>query len=90
MPKEYIYSMDHGKKALLDGSDQEPEWRVLDEDAIKLGWSKEGEHVGMAVVDMAKDPDGFDAQYINLDRAGINRLIKFLRRARDDAFGRDE
>ena len=28
--------------------------------------------------------------YIDLDRAGINRLIRNLRRARDQAFGRDE
>lgn len=31
--------------------------------------------------------DGF---YVDLDRQGINRLIKHLRRARDQAFGRDE
>lgn len=28
--------------------------------------------------------------YVDLDRAGINRLIRNLRRARDQAFGRDE
>lgn len=31
-----------------------------------------------------------DGMYISLDRSGINRLIKLLRRARDGAFGRDE
>ena len=31
--------------------------------------------------------DGF---YVNLDRKGINDLIRNLRRARDQAFGRDE
>lgn len=31
--------------------------------------------------------DGF---YVDLDRAGINKLIRTLRRARDAAFGRDE
>lgn len=31
--------------------------------------------------------DGF---YVDLDRSGINRLIQNLRRARDQAFGRDE
>lgn len=28
--------------------------------------------------------------YVNLDRAGINKLIRHLRTARDKAFGRDE
>ena len=28
--------------------------------------------------------------YVTLDRAGINRLVRNLRRARDQAFGRDE
>ena len=28
--------------------------------------------------------------YVNLDRRGINELIRVLRRARDQAFGRDE
>lgn len=28
--------------------------------------------------------------YIDLDRKGINDLIRYLRRARDQAFGRDE
>lgn len=31
--------------------------------------------------------DGF---YVDLDRRGLNRLIVNLRRARDQAFGRDE
>lgn len=31
--------------------------------------------------------DGF---YVQLDRRGINQLIRHLRRARDQAFGRDE
>lgn len=28
--------------------------------------------------------------FVQLDRAGINRTIRSLRKARDDAFGRDE
>jgi hypothetical protein len=28
--------------------------------------------------------------YVNLDRKGVNALIRHLRRARDQAFGRDE
>lgn len=33
---------------------------------------------------------GFDSLWASLDRSGVNRLIKALRKARDDAFGRDE
>lgn len=32
----------------------------------------------------------FDGWHADLDRAGVNRLIRTLRRARDQAFGRDE
>jgi hypothetical protein len=32
----------------------------------------------------------YDGMYVTLDRSGINRLIRNLRRARDQAFGRDE
>src|SRR5690242_21353067 len=31
-----------------------------------------------------------DGMYVDLDRRGINNLIRNLRRARDQAFGRDE
>lgn len=42
---------------------------------------------------MGADPDspgGFTGLWGTLDRAGINRLIKMLRKARDDAYGHDE
>lgn len=32
----------------------------------------------------------FSSLWASLDRGGINRLIKMLRKARDDAYGRDE
>jgi len=32
----------------------------------------------------------FDGWHINLDRAGLNQLIRVLRAARDQAFGKDE
>lgn len=35
-------------------------------------------------------PAGFASLWATLDRAQINRLIKSLRKARDDAYGRDE
>jgi len=39
----------------------------------------------------ANGPDrAWDGSFIDLDRDGINHLIKQLRSARDQAFGRDE
>jgi hypothetical protein len=90
MPKEWIHSMDHGRSVPIVGDGEEVTLHKMDDDAIKLGWTKEGMHVGLAIVDTEKDPEGFESRHINLDRAGINRLIRFLRRARDDAYGRDE
>lgn len=69
----------------------------MDDDAIKLSWGKDYSNVSLTVVDRDKDPDGLgsvvdqpDVKTINLDRDGLNRLIRFLRRARDDAYGKDE
>lgn len=42
---------------------------------------------GVAVSLPALAQEGF---YVDLNREGINRLIRNLRRARDQAFGRDE
>lgn len=40
----------------------------------------------------APDPDGWtwDGQHTDLDRHGLNKLIRALREARDKAYGRDE
>lgn len=37
-----------------------------------------------------ENPDGGKGLYASLDRAAVNDLIRVLRRARDQAFGRDE
>lgn len=87
MPKEYIRSMDHGRSVIPDGG-TEPV--LMDNDAIKIGWGKDSRHVGLAIVDTQKDPDGFEARHINLDREGLNALIQYARRARDAAFGKDQ
>lgn len=34
--------------------------------------------------------DGAAGLFVQLDRTGINRAIRILRKARDDAYGRDE
>jgi hypothetical protein len=59
----------------------------------EVRWSREAEYVQMATV--ADEPpvkSGLSAEgwHVSLDRRGINDLIRYLRRARDQAFGRDE
>lgn len=59
----------------------------------EVRWSRETEYVQLATV-ADKDPvsEGFDGcgWFMSLDRRGINDLIRHLRKARDQAFGRDE
>ena len=59
-------------------------------------WSREAEYVQLATTRVntmtheriTATVDG--GWFVNLDRRGINDLIRNLRRARDQAFGRDE
>lgn len=117
MPKEFIHCRDFGRPVQVhsgrdeDGGEQF-ETAVMDMDAIKVGWSKESEHVELAVcqsvegafvehgfmseINMTEDDPAavlrlaqLTPRYIQMDRAGLNRLIKVLRKARDDAFGKD-
>jgi hypothetical protein len=60
--------------------------------AMSVAWGREGGHVQVGtynplVLDQHSPEAGW---YIDLDRAAINRLIRVLRRARDQALGRDE
>jgi len=60
----------------------------------QVGWGRDSQHVQLATVndDAAKlepTPEG-NGWFVQLDRHGINDLIRILRRARDQAFGRDE
>ena len=79
----------------------EDQWTGSDDDEVaegssarvKVGWSKEGEHVQIATVapdesQLRPTPEG-NGWFVQLDRAGINRLIRALKKARDDAYGKD-
>lgn len=71
---------------------------------VHLGWSKESSHVQIAVLNENEDTglwftnekdelerlDGSNGWVAQLDRYGINRLIQALRKARDDAYGKDQ
>lgn len=86
MPKEIIYGT------------------VLDGFTIKVGWDRDSNIQVASLADEGekrvrdilaaeeRDPTGrvFDGWYVTLDRDGVNKLIRTLRRARDQAFGRDE
>lgn len=52
-----------------------------------IGWGNGDNSLQTAT---STDPDGSGAEWVTLDRAGANRAIRALRRARDAAFGRDE
>lgn len=79
MPKEYF----HNERNFPEPAN-----------SAKITWSRieNGGHVQMCTY---KNDDTYksehdDPMYIDLDREQINRMIKTLRRARDQAFGRDE
>lgn len=76
MPKEYVYNK-------LEAP----------ESAVKVVWQRE-ENGGYIQVATFKNGDFKDehenAQYVDLDRRQVNLLIRHLRRARDQAYGRDE
>lgn len=67
---------------------------------VEVSWSREAEYVQIvSKVVNRYDGDRFvkdegihytDGMYVNLDRRGINDLVRNLRRARDQAFGKDE
>ncbi len=61
---------------------------TTDDHRVRVGWDREGNvQVG---VDLEASAVGETGLWSSLDRTGCNDLIRVLRRARDQAFGRDE
>lgn len=94
MPKEKIVG-DSFSPAF--GTPEEPTGRSV----AVVGWDRETGHVqlvtkcesmigGRFVPEEDEGVHYTDGFYVTLDRRGINDLIRHLRRARDQAFGRDE
>lgn len=60
---------------------------------ISVGWGKDCEHVQLGICGwdhdkgVAVDVPGF---YINLSWSALNQLVRVVRRARDQAYGRPE
>ncbi len=87
MPKEIVVS--HGPRLFGEDGKEIPQDR---QGLVQVSWSKEAEYVQVA--SFSRDPVTYetmwDGYYADLDRRGINQLIRHLRRARDQAFGGDE
>lgn len=80
MPKEFIESLG------------EPPNSVGDKDlaGVEVAWGRDT-YVQIATVRPdGSEPSGKYGWYVDLDRDQINRLIRNLRKARDQAYGADE
>jgi hypothetical protein len=97
MPAEKVY----GIQAVLETPDGEMARGVsAGVPIVDVRWNREGGYVQI----VSKETDSFggrlvgddpgshvtDGYYVDLDRNAINDLIRNLRRARDQAFGKDE
>jgi hypothetical protein len=82
MPKEVIYDSQDANKAVELGWQHDP-------GTVQLGATNEMSPFKFPA-DSGMEGLPFNGWFVELDRAGINRLIGKLRRARDNAFGRDE
>lgn len=85
MPKEIVYD----QAAMYDAAVQWEQNRyvqvgVVTHDGATLASRLTGEHID------AEEAAQFIGVWGTLDREGCNRMIRALRRARDQAFGRDE
>jgi hypothetical protein len=88
MPKDYVITEHDRRQADHAG------WRPL---AVRVGWDKTAGWVQIATV-LRADFDGIrpvegsvdEGRSIDLDHRAINKLIRLLRTARDQAYGRDE
>lgn len=84
MPKETIRSR-------YEYREDEPNELVTE-----VRWSRDADYVQLATVVLNRSDGTFVTRevdggwFADLDRHGINNLIRHLRRARDQAFGRDE
>lgn len=88
MPKEYIRGATYYKD-----DDSTPLADVVSND-VRISWNNQDSGGDVQIATFTND-GSYEAeheapQYTTLDRAAINRMIKVLRRARDQAFGRDE
>lgn len=87
MPKEYIITDTENRRAEEHGGRRE---------AIRIGWDRIG-YVQLATVLKSEtegstgpiEGDVDQGQFVDLDRKASNQLIRAIRKARDEAFGKD-
>jgi hypothetical protein len=89
MPKETVY----GELLPIEGAADDPNERPI----VQVRWSRETEGVQVVTRKLGYEMAGPDDEltfgygmYVTLGRRDINDLIRYLRRARDQAFGCDE
>lgn len=82
MPAEYI----RGCQPIIGTPD-----KIEVEGLVGVVWHDDLDHVQVCTLTrQAVTHETIDSSYIDLDRRGINDLIRHLKRARDKAYGRDE
>lgn len=98
MPREHVRSRDAGMIEGIGPEDPIDNTTYENERAIaEVRWNKEAGHVqvvtrkkGYEVCPFGEEASYAYGMYITLERQEINDLIRILRKARDQAFGRDE
>lgn len=97
MPKEITYSDEvpwfegpDGGEIGVDRADSADKTGLVFQRGVHVGWTRDG-YVEMGVAQyVTETAECRVGQFTTLDRAGVNRVIRSLRKARDAAFGRDE
>jgi hypothetical protein len=90
MPKEITESRFYGQEIVDHSTGLPVETECT---YAHVGWTKDLAHVELAVLNRDEPEFPGDTRrgwFVQLDRPGINHLIRSLRKARDQAYGRDE
>lgn len=92
MPKEVIRDAFDGNDYRIIENDGSETLQTFVGNFLQVGWDRNAGHVQAGVLqggdhDESKKPGR--GLYVQLDRPGINRLIRLLRKARDAAYGAD-
>ena len=95
MPKEITYS-DEEMYFKKDGEEfdhrkaEQGSGETFYRRGVHIGWNKNlYVEVGVAEYEVGTESINESGMFTSLDREGINRLIRTLRTARDQAFGKD-
>jgi len=88
MPKEIV--VQHGPRFYDDSGREIPQET---QPFVQVSWSQEAEYVQVATGSrdaVTHESNSEQWLFVSLERREINELIRVLKRARDQAFGRDE